>query len=61
MWKVLYIAQTATQAQRLESLLSRNGFLVKVNISGVKVYEICVPPSEAEDAYEVLCEYKFQG
>lgn len=63
MWKVLYIAQTEALAQRLQKLLADNGFLVKIKCAGgkhTKAYEICVPVSEAEDAYEVLCENKFQ-
>ena len=60
MWKVLYIAPTEAQAQRIQP---ESGFLVKVKSSGGKhnkAFEICVPVSEAEDAYEVLCENKFQ-
>lgn len=63
MWKVLYIAPNEAQAQRLQQLLADNGFLVKVKSVGSKhnkAFEICVPVSEAEDAYEVLCENKFQ-
>ncbi len=63
MWKVLYIVQTETAAQRLQKLLTDNGFLARVKSVGgkhTKAYEICVPVSEAEDAYEVLCENKFQ-
>ena len=63
MWKVLYIAPTEEQAQRIQKLLTESGFLVKVKSSGGKhnkAFEICVPVSEAEDAYEVLCENKFQ-
>ena len=63
MWKVIYIAQSEEHAQRLQQILSESGFLVKLKSSGGKhnkAYEICVPYSEAEDAYEVLCEHKFQ-
>lgn len=63
MWKVIYIAQSEEHAQRLQQILSENGFLVKLKSAGGKhnkAYEICVPYSEAEDAYEVLCEHKFQ-
>ena len=63
MWKVLYIATTDAQCQKLRTLLEQNGFLVQVKSAGGKhnkAYEICVPVSDAEDAYEVLCENKFQ-
>ena len=63
MWKVLYIAPTEAQAQRIQQLLTESGFLGKVKSSGGKhnkAFEICVPVSEAEDSYEVLCENKFQ-
>lgn len=64
MWKVVYIVQSEEHAQRLKNMLTENGFLVQIKTSGGKhnkAYEICVPYSEAEDAYEVLCEHKFQG
>ena len=63
MWKVLYIATTDAQCQKIRTLLEQNGFLVQGKSAGGKhnkAYEICVPVSEAEDAYEVLCENKFQ-
>lgn len=64
MWKVLYIAPNEAQAKKIKELLTSDGFLVKINDAGgkrQKAYEICVPLSEAEDAYEVLCENKFQA
>ncbi len=64
MWKVIYIVQKEEHAQRLQQILTESGFWVKVKSSGGKhnkAFEICVPFSEAEDAYEVLCEHKFQG
>lgn len=63
MWKVLYIAHTELLAQKIRRLLEDNGFLVQVRSAGGRhggAHEICVPVSEAEDAYEVLCENKFQ-
>ncbi len=68
MWKVIYIAPTEERAARLKQLLADNGFLSRVSSEvsrpGRKTagsYEISVPFMEAEDAYEVLCEHKFQG
>ncbi len=63
MWKTIYIAHTENQAQSIKKLLAENGFLAELKCTGGKhnkAYEICVPVSEAEDAYEVLCEHKFQ-
>ena len=63
MWKVIFIAQSGEYAQRMKQLLETNSFLVKLRSVGGKKnpsYEVCVPVSEAEDAYEVLCEHKFQ-
>ena len=48
MWKVVYIAQTAEAAARIKEVLAANGFLTQTKTS------------EAEDAYEVICENKFQ-
>ena len=63
MWKTIYIAPTEEQAQKIKQMLTENGFLVQLKSAGGKhnkAYEICRPVSEAEDAYEVLCENKFQ-
>ena len=64
MWKVVYIAQTKENAQEIKELLTNNGFLIQTNVAGAKkggAYEISVPYSEAEDAYEVLCENRFRA
>lgn len=64
MWKTIYIAHTADQAERLQQLLTANGFLVQIKSSGGKhnkAYELRLPLSEAEDAYEVLCENNFRA
>ena len=63
MWKTIYIAHTEEQAQKIKQMLTENGFLVQLKSAGGKhnkAYEICLPVSEAEDSYEVLCETKFQ-
>lgn len=63
MWKTIYIAHTEEQAQKIKQMLTENGFLVQLKSAGGKhnkAYEICLPVSEVEDAYEVLCENKFQ-
>ena len=54
MWKTIYIAATESQAEGIRKMLSENGFLIKLKTTGgkhSKAYEICVPVSEAEDAY----------
>ena len=64
MWKVVYIEQNEENAKKIKHMLTENGFLIQIKAVGGKhnkAYEICVPVSEAEDAYEVLCEHKFQG
>ncbi len=64
MWKVVYIEQNEENAKKIKHMLTENGFLIQIKAAGGKhnkAYEICVPVSEAEDAYEVLCEHKFQG
>ena len=63
MWKTIYIAHTEEQAQKIKQMLTEDGFLVQLKSAGGKhnkAYEICLPVSEAEDAYEALCENKFQ-
>ena len=36
MWKVVYIAQTKENAQEIKELLTNNGFLIQMNVSGAK-------------------------
>lgn len=64
MWKVVYIAQNIEAADKIKEILAANGFLTQTKTMrskhGSGVYEISVPISEAEDAYEVICENKFQ-
>ncbi len=63
MWKTIYIAHNTEQAEKIKQLLTENGFLVQLKSAGGKnnkAFEICIPVSEAEDAYEVLCEQKVQ-
>jgi len=58
MWKVVYIAQNKESMKRAKLLLEKNGFLVEVKQvnSGAKnsISELCVPFSEAEEAYELI-------
>ncbi|MDD7380037.1 MAG: hypothetical protein SPI01_05710 [Succiniclasticum sp.] len=67
MWKVLYIAPTQDRAYKLKELLDKNGFLCQLKQVGMRhnsklgTFEICVPVSEAEEAYEVLAENGFLG
>lgn len=56
MWKVIYIAPSAKMAERIQSQLSEEGFLVQIrpiNISKQQ-FEILVPEGELEDVQEVL-------
>lgn len=70
MWRVLYIASTEMKAVKLQDILTRNGFLSRIEGKGKDgdagllekrnkkgSYAISVPESEAEEAYEVLCEH----
>ena len=62
MWKVVYIAQTAEAAARIKEVLAANGFLTQTKTTNSKhggVYEISVPLSEAEDAYESFAKTSF--
>ena len=62
MWKVIYIAPTQEQAEKLKKLLGENGFLCQLKAVGTRrngkaaSIEISVPVSEAEEAYEELFE-----
>lgn len=66
MWKVVYIAQNQSAAMKIKEFLTANSFLVQIkNINpkntGHGAYEISVPYSEAEEAYEILCSQQFRG
>jgi hypothetical protein len=59
MWKVVYIAQNKDVLARAKAALEANSFLVQVRevAAGNRgcSYEICVPVSESQEAYEVIC------
>jgi ribosomal protein S8 len=56
MWKVIYIAPTAKVAERIQSELTQEGFLVQVRPIHMskQQFEILVPEGELEDVQEVL-------
>ena len=66
MWKVVYIAQSHEAAIKIKDLFAANGFLTQISKKNQKhnghgAYEISVPYSETEDAYEVLCSNRLHG
>ena len=66
MWKVVYIAQSHEAASKIKQLLAENCFLTQISKEnsrrkGQGVYEISVPFSETEEAYEVLCCNRLLG
>ncbi|MBX5435731.1 MAG: glutamate decarboxylase [Alicyclobacillaceae bacterium] len=56
MWTVIYIAQSAKQADRIKDRLVAEGFLAKIRQISVsrQQYEILVPESELDEVQEVL-------
>lgn len=59
MWTVVYMAHNEADAQNVKSILSDEGFLVKIKPIGKdedRVYEVLVPNGEAEEAHEVLSD-----
>jgi hypothetical protein len=56
LWTVIYIAPTAKVADRIETKLTEEGFLVQsrpINLSKQQ-FEILVPSGELEEVQEVL-------
>lgn len=56
MWTVIYIAPTAKVADRIQTKLTEEGFLVQsrpINLSKQQ-FEISVPSGELEEVQEVL-------
>ncbi|MGF7046567.1 hypothetical protein J2T13_001065 [Paenibacillus sp. DS2015] len=56
MWTVIYIAPTAKVADRIQTKLTEEGFLVQsrpINLSKQQ-FEILVPSGELEEVQEVL-------
>ncbi|WP_026974937.1 hypothetical protein [Alicyclobacillus contaminans] len=58
MWTVIYIAQSAKQAEQIRDRLVEEGFLVKVRQTNVakQQHEILVPEAELDEVQEVLNE-----
>ncbi|MGI6538060.1 MAG: hypothetical protein ACOX22_06960 [Caldicoprobacterales bacterium] len=65
MWKVVYMAQSKALADRIQELLIREGFLIKLRAVYRNVpekdnlYEILVPHIEAEEVHNILMEHGF--
>lgn len=62
MWTVVYMASNRENAEKLKSILLKEGLLVKlreVKRCGRKqaFFEILVPESEAEEAHTILIEH----
>ena len=60
MWTVVYIAPSLREAEKIEKLLSTEGFLVKLRTIGLPQtndacsVEILVPESEVDEALEII-------
>ncbi len=60
MWTVVYIAPNNKEAEKLEKLLTKEGFLVKLKMIGLPQadctcsVEILVPESEVHEAMEII-------
>ncbi|MDD4237309.1 MAG: glutamate decarboxylase [Desulfotomaculaceae bacterium] len=60
MWTVVYIAPSLKEAEKMEKLLSTEGFLVKLRTIGLPQandacsVEILVPESEVDEALETI-------
>ena len=59
-WTVVYIAPGADEAKKIEEILRKEGFLVKLRPVGlspgcnINSVEILVPESEVQDALEII-------
>jgi len=62
MWTVVYMAQSKEVADKLNSILSSEGILVKLRPvsktqdSGDNYFEVLVPESEVEEAHNIIIE-----
>lgn len=60
MWTVVYIAPSKKEADRLQKILTGEGFLVKLRVIGLPQandacsIEILVPESEVDEALEII-------
>lgn len=60
MWTVVYIAPNKKEAEKLQRLLTTEGFLVKLRAIGLPQannacsIEILVPESEVDEAMEII-------
>jgi hypothetical protein len=58
-WTVVYIAPSLKEAEKMQKLLSTEGFLVKLRTIGLSQNEACsveilVPESEVHEAMEII-------
>ena len=58
MWKVVHIVPKLKQADLIKTYLEAEGFLVSVKEGTSSGFEIRVPASEAQEASELLYEYR---
>jgi len=59
MWTVVYVAQSKDGAEKLQSMFSEQGVLVKIRQIGKSkgsdgLFEVLVPETEIEDARVIL-------
>ncbi|ABW18146.1 conserved hypothetical protein [Alkaliphilus oremlandii OhILAs] len=60
MWTVIYMANTRQDAEEIQNILVKEGFLVKVrpisknNVDGTT--EVLVPRSEVEEVHSILIQ-----
>ncbi len=60
MWTVIYMANTRQDAEKLQNILVKEGFLVKIkpisknNVDGTN--EVLVPRSEVEEVHTILIQ-----
>lgn len=64
MWTVVYIAPNKIEAEKIKSLLFREGFLIKLKTLAMEKsahcgpVEVLVPELEVEEALDILNSYQ---
>ena len=62
MWTVVYLAKGKKLAEKLNTLITQEGVLVKIQPVSKKAeedeayFEVLVPEVEVEEAHNILCE-----
>lgn len=57
MWRIVHIVDDKEKAEKLENRLNSEGFMVKVEQTGINNFQIKTTAAEADDVHNFLLQY----